>query len=120
MQPRGHVRAAGRRDQSIHVKEEILTRARISGRANFREVDAAQRVAQPPSVLPRHDAALREHHEMPLVQRHHRLEEQRLGVFEVLVEDGADVIRRKGHVVQTRRALPAIAATLASASSIAE
>ena len=50
-----------------------------------------------PRVLRRDDAAVGQHHEMGVVNRHQRAEEERLGVLEVLVEDEPDVLGRKPH-----------------------
>ncbi len=43
------------------------------------------------------DALLRQHDQMGVVNGHQRRQQQLLGIFEVVVEDAADVFRRKSH-----------------------
>ena len=45
----------------------------------------------------RHDVLRREHHQMCVVDRHERREEQLLGVLEVFVEYAGDVLGREPH-----------------------
>ena len=99
VEPAGGVLAARLDDQALDVKEQILAGAVVR--------------APPQIVVLRHGVERRrgsrgrpraetmplrgEHHQVRVVDRHQRREEQRLRVLEVLVEHVGDVLGREGH-----------------------
>ena len=122
-------------EQRLDVEEQVFAACRRTPTActsASRCRSSADRSARASALraMPR----LGEHHQMRVVDRHQRRQKQRLGVFEVLVENEADVLGGKRHrrpdesssasgpTPGRRRApgLPAIANSRASAASIAD
>ncbi len=79
-------------DQALDVEEEILAGAVVRSLPDRVLRDRVERLAHRVRVLRRDDALRRQHHQVRVVDRHQRREEQRLGVLEVLVEDVGDVL----------------------------
>ena len=88
----GRFFAASPNDKPLDVEEEVFVRAVVPDAPDIVEGDGVERGADRPGVRARHDALLREHHEVGVVNPHERREELRLGVLEVLVEDACDVL----------------------------
>jgi hypothetical protein len=93
-----HLFAARLHEQPFHEEEEVFTRAVVRRLPDVAHRNGVQRLAQHPGIGCRHDAAVGEHDEMGVMDRHQRGEEQRLGVFEVLVEDLSDVLGVEPHL----------------------
>jgi hypothetical protein len=85
------------RDQPFDIKEEILAGPVEGCRANVVQHDSVECLPNPVTFVSSHDAALREHHEMRVVDGHERHEELGLRVLEVFVEDETDVLGRERH-----------------------
>jgi hypothetical protein len=85
------------RDQALDEEEQVLAGAVVRRPANGVAAHRGERVADAAGVVALDDALLGEHHQVGGVNREQRVEEQRLGVLEVLVEDGADVFGRERH-----------------------
>ncbi len=86
-----------RDDQAIEIEEEVLARAVVRGAAHLVLRDRVERRAERVRVVGRDDAAVGEHDEMRVVNRHERRQQQRLRVFEVLVQHVRDVLRCELH-----------------------
>ena len=97
MQPAGDVLAAGLVDQPLDVEEQILVGAVVAHRAHLIEGDAVERVAERARVRAGNDALLGQHHEVRVVDRHQRRQQQLLRVLEIFVENVRDVFRRELH-----------------------
>jgi hypothetical protein len=97
VQAAGDVLAARGDQQPFDVEEQILAGAVVRRLPDFRHRDRVERIAQAPGVRLTDDPALGEHHQVRIVDRHQRRQEQRLGVFEILVEDLGDVRRIELH-----------------------
>ena len=101
VQPPRHVLSSGTarfNDQALDVEEEIFIRAVVLDTPDIVERNRVERVANRPAVRFGNNALLDQHHQMGVVDRHHRREEKLFGVFEVFVQDAADVFRREAHV----------------------
>ena len=84
-------------DQSIDVKEEIFVGPVVLDRPDIVCRDAVQRHAEGVCVRLVDDPLGLEHHEMGVVNRHQRRQQQLLGVFEIFVEDVGDVFGGEPH-----------------------
>ena len=93
---RGIVTAAAD-NQPFEVEKQIFVGAVVLDLAHVVDVDAVERPADRRRFLLADDALVREHDEVRVVDRHQRLEKLRLGVFEVFVEDDANVVGREFH-----------------------
>ena len=87
-------------DQPLDVEEQVLVGAVVehladAGRARCRR--APSRSARASSA--RDDALLGQHHQVRVVDRHQRRQQQLLGVLEVLVEDVGDVFGGELHLL---------------------
>ena len=96
VQPPGHV-AGALGDQPLDEEEQILAGSVVRRAANRVAAHRGEGVADAARRRPRDDVLLGEHHQVGAMDRQQRLEEQRLGVLEVLVEDGVDVFGGEGH-----------------------
>ena len=92
VQAAGGVLAAARDDQPLDVEEEVLVGPVVGDLADLVLRDPVQRRPDRRRLVARHDLLLGQHHEMRVLDRHERHEQQRLGVLEVFVEDKADVV----------------------------
>ena len=92
-----HVVAARGDDEAFDVEEQILVRAVVRDLPHVVLRDRVERGANRVGVGRRDDAAIGQHHQVCVVNRHQRREKQRLGVFEVLVEDVGDVFGGEAH-----------------------
>ena len=92
-----HLVAARLDDEVFDVEEEVLARLVELHATHVGFRDAVQGVSQGGRVGGRDDALLGEHHQVRVVDRQQRREEQRLRVLEVLVEDVSDVFGRELH-----------------------
>ena len=97
MKPPRHVVAAPLDHQTLDVEEKIFVGAVVGDAANLVLRHAVERFPQGVRVGGGHDPLRGEHDEVRVVDRHHRREQESLGVFEILVEDVGDVFRRKLH-----------------------
>jgi hypothetical protein len=98
VQPAGDVLAAGLDDQPLDVKEQVLVAAVVLDLANRVLRHPVERHPQRVRRLARHDALRLEHHQVRVVDGHQRRQQQRLGVFEVFVEDVGDVLGGEAHL----------------------
>ena len=77
-------------DQPLDVEEQVLVGAVVERlRARESSEMPSSAVAKRARVVRRDDALLGQHHQVRVVDRHQRRQQQRLGVFEILVEDDA-------------------------------
>jgi hypothetical protein len=97
VQTTGDVLAAGGDEQAIDEEEEILTGAVVRRAADVGNRNRIERLADRSRVARGDDAAVREHDQVRVVNRHQRREEQRLRVLEVVVEDVRHVFRIEAH-----------------------
>jgi hypothetical protein len=79
------------------MKEQVLAAAVVGGRPHIGHRDGVQRAAQGAGVRRSDDAAVGEHHQVRVMNRHQRREEERLGVLEVFAENLVDVLRIEVH-----------------------
>ena len=85
-------------EQTLDMKEEILAGAVERRPPDVGHRDRIECRAQGVRVSRIDDASVREHHQVGVVDGDERSEKERLGVFEVLVEDLRDVLRIEPHV----------------------
>src|SRR6185436_16549956 len=97
MEPAGGVLSALPDDQPFQIEEQIFIRAVVFQIADLVLRDRIERVANRPRVGRGHDAAIGEHHQVGVVDRHERREKEPLGVLEVFVEYAGDVLGREPH-----------------------
>ena len=97
MEPSGDVLAACLDDEPFDVEEQILVGPVVLDVANRVLRHAVQRLAQRVRVGGRYNSLSGEHHEVRVVDRHHRRQQKRLGVLEVFVQDERDVLGRELH-----------------------
>ena len=72
VQAAGHVFVAGLLDQPLDIEEQVFVGAVVEHFADAVEGDAVERVAESPGISARNDAALRQHHQVGVVDRHQR------------------------------------------------
>ena len=98
MEPPGRVVAAPADDQRARGRRTGPRRCRRTAPCGFRPRSMPSSARADGGRLGgRDDLLIAQHDEMGVIDRHHRHEELRLGVFEVFVEDDADVVGRKFH-----------------------
>ena len=97
VQASGRVFTARVDDQPLDVAEEIFVAAVVGDAANLGLGHGIERDADRMRVVGRHDLLVGEHHQMRILNRHQRRQEQRFRVFEVVVEHGPHVLRGKPH-----------------------
>jgi hypothetical protein len=93
----GDVGAAGLLDDALGVEKQILVGAVVDDRADVVFVDGVERRPDGVRIVARDDALVGEHHQVRVMHRDHRREQELLGVFEVVVEDVPDIFRRESH-----------------------
>ena len=97
MEAARHVLVARALDQALDVEEEILVGAVIEHGADRVERDAIEGDPERARVGGRQDASFGQHHEVGVVDRHERCQQQLLGVFKIFVEHVGDVLGRELH-----------------------
>ncbi len=93
MQASGNVLSAGRYQQTLDIEIKIFGLAVVGCVTQFIERNRIERFPNDVCVEERNDVLRRQHHEMRVVNRHQRMQEERFGVFEIVVENGTDVLR---------------------------
>ena len=97
VQPARHVIAAGLDDQALDVEEQVLVGAVVGDLPDRVLRHAVQGIAQGAGFAGGDDPLRREHHEVRVVDRHHRREQLSLGILEIFVENAGHIFRRKLH-----------------------
>jgi hypothetical protein len=97
VQPPGDALAARRHELALDVIEQVLVRAVVLHVPDVVQRHRVQGAADGSRVGLPDDARVGQHHEMRVVHRHDRVEEERFGILEVLVEDAGHVFRREFH-----------------------
>ncbi len=97
MQPAGDVVSTRVHDQTLDVEEQILVGAVVREIAHVVLRDGVERGANGMGIGGGHDAAIGQHHQMRVVNRHERREEELLGVLEIFVEYVGDVLGCERH-----------------------
>src|SRR5665213_4637483 len=103
MQPPRHLVSAGADQQALDVEEEILVGAVVLEIAQVLLRDGVERAANRMRIRRRDDAAISQHHQVRIVNRHERRKKERLGVLEVFVEYAGDVLGCESHEASIAR-----------------
>ena len=97
MEPAGDVRPAGLGQKTVYIEEEILAGSVVARAFERVTIDGAERLPNRARVVGPHDAPFGQHREVGVVNRHQRLDEQRLRIFEVFAEHEPKVFEGEGH-----------------------
>ena len=89
--------AARGNEQPLHVEEQVFAGAIEPHVAHVVERHGVERLAQAVGIVARYDARVGQHHQMRVVDRHERRQEERLRILEVVGEDVVHVLGGELH-----------------------